>query len=902
MIRRTIKLWSILTITVSSVIFPFFPQSDHAAIAQGDYKKTYFVSPHGSDKNPGTEDAPFQTLERARNEVRNLKQKKGLPDGGVTIYLREGTYRRNDTFILESLDSGKEGKPIVYSSYPGEKVQIAGGVTLSGTDFKPVSDPFVLNRLQDSVQDQVFHYDLHDAGYTDYGTIEQVGMGLPPKTAAPELFIDEKPMTLSRYPNEGYVTVGSVIDAGGNPRSKEGKSQQMDLEMSKGAVFNFKDSRPTTWENTGDLWMFGYWYWDWADGNLNIQSIDSVNISTKSASFYSIRQGQRYYYYNILEELDIPGEWYLDRKSGKLYLIPPSNMEQAKIQLSLLGKPLVKMEETSYIQWKDISFQLTRDDAIIVNNGEHNLITGCELSLIGRSAVKINNGRNNSVLSSEIHDTGNGGISLTGGNRETLEPGRNTAKNNHIYRYSRLAKTYAAAVSLSGVGNTAENNYIHDAPHLAIRFDGNDHIIEYNEISNVMNDTGDGGAIYTGRDWTERGNIIRYNYLHDINNSVSIDQFGIYLDDLASGTHAHSNIFYNVDQAFMIGGGRSNIIENNVIMNSSKAFRGDNRGMTWYKNETGPGGVLYKRLNQVPYQSSVWSKYSNLANILQDEPEKPKHNEIKNNVVYQSSDMFKLSEAFKEYSIIKNNIQTNDKSAQFVNEATIKPISKPKSTILRQIPSFKEIPVDKIGLYIDEHRTKLHGKSDTTQKQKAVAFYDSFEEGLGNWKKISNSQENDLPVTIQSYRGISSFSPSGDVDVITNTFAHGQNKVLSLRFYDNAEDKSMKVIGRVDDGMLPRALGVDTTITETNYVYRIDDRSKATSIPRSTGWHEFVWVYTSGSGVDMYIDGEKVATATGVKEFNFIALGDYWEDQMTAKVFFDDVEVEDKYYSRVTNE
>ena len=90
------------------------------------------------------------------------------------------------------------------------------------------------------------------------------------------------------------------------------------------------------------------------------------------------------------------------------------------------------------------------------------------------------------VADCDIYQTGLGGISLVGGDRKTLTPGGLVAENNHIHHYSRWKPVYRAGISLNGVGNRASHNLIHDAPHMAIGFGGNEQVIEFNEIHNVV--------------------------------------------------------------------------------------------------------------------------------------------------------------------------------------------------------------------------------------------------------------------------------------------------------------------------------------------------------------------------------------------------------------------------------
>ena len=110
------------------------------------------------------------------------------------------------------------------------------------------------------------------------------------------------------------------------------------------------------------------------------------------------------------------------------------------------------------------------------------------------------------------------------------------------------------------------HNLIHDAPHIAVIFGGNNHIIEYNEIYNVCYESNDAGAIYAGRDWTMRGTVIRYNYMHHISGFKGKGCVGVYLDDMYCGTKIYGNLFYRVTRAAFIGGGRDNIVENNLFV------------------------------------------------------------------------------------------------------------------------------------------------------------------------------------------------------------------------------------------------------------------------------------------------------------------------------------------------
>ena len=127
-------------------------------------------------------------------------------------------------------------------------------------------------------------------------------------------------------------------------------------------------------------------------------------------------------------------------------------------------------------------------------------------------------------------------IVLGGGNRLTLTPASNVVDNCEIHDFNRLDRTYKSAVNLSGVGNIVRHCLIYDAPGTGIYLYGNDHIIEYNEMHHVMMEGHDQGAFYLGRDPSEFGNVVRYNYFHHTSDGpMAHTTWCLYYDDGACG-------------------------------------------------------------------------------------------------------------------------------------------------------------------------------------------------------------------------------------------------------------------------------------------------------------------------------------------------------------------------------
>ena len=642
----------------------------------------FFVSPQGNDARAGTKALPFKTLEAARDAVRTSD-----PSRQRVVWLRGGAYELDKPLVLTAEDSGSLEMPVVYRGWPGEKVRIVGGKQIPA--FKPVTDRTILRRLVPEARGSVLQVDLKAIGIESYGT---------PKGGGLELFFDDKPMTPARWPNEGFVKIAGLVEPGTvNVRGTKG---------SKTGKFMYTGDRAKRWAEENDAWVHGYWFWDWSDQRHKIESIDTEKriISVVPPYHgYGYRVGQWFYAMNILAELDTPGEWYLDRETGILYFWPPSPIEEGHPVVSVTDT-LVSLSDVSNVSIEGITLEACRGTAIVMHKCVNTQIVGCTLRNLGSRAVRIAGGNNNSVVACDIYGTGAGGISLRGGDRPSLAAGGHLAENNHIHHYGRWTRMYTPAISINGVGNRASHNLIHDAPHMAISFGGNDHVIEFNEIHNVCLESNDAGAIYAGRDWTMRGTVIRHNYLHEITGFEGRGCVGIYLDDMFCGTTIYGNIFYRVTRAAFIGGGRDCLVENNIFVDCRPALHIDARAMGWagYHVDT----TMTQRLNDMPYKSELWrTRYPKLVTILQDEPAAPKGNIVARNIC-SGGKWDEIYNDARSYIAFSDNL---------VSEAALFAGTPPQTFELSDdSPAYKlgfeQIPFEKIGLFEDEHRTELVSK------------------------------------------------------------------------------------------------------------------------------------------------------------------------------------------------
>jgi len=647
---------------------------------------TYHVSTRGSDSNPGTKVRPFATIARARDEIRKLK-KTGLPKGGVIVEINGGRYELREPVCFAEEDSGEESAPIEYRARAGEEVRVVGGRTITG--WKAVKDQAVLERLDPRARGNMYQADLKTLGITDWQGINnarvyQSDPGL-------ELFFGDKPMTLARYPNEGYMHIKAALNAEGKPESA---SKIVNVSNPR---FISDDPRPARWVNEKEVWLHGFWVWDWADLRVPLGTVDvaSNTISFAGDSMkHGIRTGQWFYAENVLCELDSPGEWYLDRQSGILYFWPPAPLSSGRAIVSTV-RDLFQLHDTSHITFRRLTVEDGRGSGFVIKGGNNVRIVGCTIRNMGNWGVKVYGGKKHGVVGCDIYQTGQGGIHLEGGDRKTLTPAGHYADNNHIHHTARWDPVYQQAIALYGVGNSATHNLIDNVPHIAIGFSHNDMTIEYNEIHSAVFQSNDAGAIYTSppdETWSMRGHKIRYNYLHNIHGFEGKGCMGVYLDDCFSSADISSNIFYDVATAILIGGGRDNIMTNNMFINCRRAFSIDARCLGWAK---GVATFATQELIDLNYKQPPWSeRYPELVNILEDEPCAPKGNVVARCICWGGPWGWTEPKAMPYIKFEDNLIDTDPK---FAGKPPADFRLAPDSPALKL--GFRPIPFERIGLY-----------------------------------------------------------------------------------------------------------------------------------------------------------------------------------------------------------
>lgn len=255
---------------------------------------------------------------------------------------------------------------------------------------------------------------------------------------------------------------------------------------------------------------------------------------------------------------------------------------------------------------------------------------------------------------------------------------------------------------------------------MAIGIAGTEFVIEYNEIYNVCNETADAGAIYGGRYPHLRDNYIRYNYFHDIANRINMGYAinTVYFDDLWSAAEVYSNVFYNVERAALIGGGRDSEFKNNIFIDCGSSIYIDSRGEKYVDNmEEFRKTDIYRNIFYSPFRSEKWKKaFPEIYNMfeipgegfdsesfekttLKNEAFLPAGNSIIENV-YINTNLPGFSDTAKELTTVDNNIviQENDVNNVFYDYNNRYFGVKSDSVLYEQLKNFDDLKFDLIGV------------------------------------------------------------------------------------------------------------------------------------------------------------------------------------------------------------
>ncbi len=578
-----------------------------------------YVSPTGDDHAQGTPYAPVRTPDAAAKLARQHREAVNACGMDMYVFFTPGTY---PPLSLESADSGTAGHPVHYCALEEGTVQIANTQALPAGAFSLSED----TRIPDAAKGRVYQANLTGllGAYTPYPDLTYL-------QDAPadyyQLYDGGKKQQLARYPNEGWLRIGSVLP-GIDPSTGQTETPEEAWGICVNSTqFTIDDTRLSYWSNAQDLVFAGYWgyYWSYQPKAAAISG-DMVTLDSKT--HFGIRPGNPVYAMNLLEELDTPGEWYLDSQTKILYYYPHNgNLEQLELAVDI--QPVLQLSSgLRYLSLEGLCFEKSRYGGKM-EYAEQIDISNCTFCDLGSNGLEIRDGKGIVLSGCTFYNLGGAGARFAETDAQkaanvSLSSSKNIVKNCHIYTYNQIYKTVEGGIVFYGNGGVIQNNCIHDAPHSGIYFAGNDITVQNNEVYDVLQETADAGVIYTcARNYTNRGNRVLNNYIHDISDKT-FDQLdsgrhAIYLDDMTSGAVVMDNVVDGSPSAALIGGGWDNLIEGNVFLNCNKGLQYDcrasvTRNGTHSSSITPPAGETYlntqksfDRISQGGY-TDIWTE------------------------------------------------------------------------------------------------------------------------------------------------------------------------------------------------------------------------------------------------------------------------------------------------------
>lgn len=571
-----------------------------------------FVSTVGDDSGDGSEEEPLRTLEKAIDVANEMREDS---DKLIEILLREGTYSVTNTINI--INSQKDDSLLKISAYQGEKVTINAGVDIPLSAMNIADSNFTNAIIDKPNAGSVLQYNLKDAQIEDLGEISLRGHLISDeKEAQAELSLNGEVQKLAGWPNGEYT--GLIKPTDSNEYGKRTKSG-----IANGCSFQVNYDRPSQWSKPEQAWLSGT-----IGPNYEFDYYPVSRFDSEEKRVYLSRGAlEKYYtepYYrfeNVPEELDEPGEYYIDRQSGMLYFYPPEDAPKDSVLTITMSTPtldvsgkapnsMFRIENSKNIVFENLIFKGGRGSAITGKNNSNIQFINCEINSFGENGIRFDASTDIKISDCKIHDVGQDGILFVScGNYKTLSPSNIVVSNNDIYNFARLERSYKTGIDFGYrcVGATAANNHIHNGPHAGMIFYGVNNDIYGNEFDNLVTEFSDMDALYCNNSnypW-ERGNKIHNNYFHDIGKSSmngrhQINVRAIRTDNRGCGLNIYENLFYNIGDGGNGNGnngigaitaeGTRNRIFNNLFVDCNEAYFNT---LQYKEIENADDGTLY---------------------------------------------------------------------------------------------------------------------------------------------------------------------------------------------------------------------------------------------------------------------------------------------------------------------
>lgn len=592
-----------------------------------------YVSPNGNDAFSGTAEAPYKTIKRAARAVEVLNRNGNISSySEVEINLSGGIYSVGNGITFYSDNAGNDNTRITFRAADGERVTINSASAVNG--HGNVTD----TRINASVRDKIKCADVSSFNLT--GEEEKYTLNI--KNNNPNFFVyqESEMFTSARYPNieNGKNT---FIGISGKENTTQGNNSSFYIRYT-----DTDEARVEGWSNTENIYIAGFPNVEWEYSKSKISGIDKDDnkiLATDAINSNSDLKSAKFWFSNIIEELDAPGEYYYDREQKKLYYYPVDNSD---LYITASVNPLFKMINAKNVTFDGITFEGTVANAIRIIGGSGINILGCTFKNIVDRAVYMSDNTNSNIKKSSFYNLGSGGIYITS-DRFSLKEQNNLVEDCDFYDFENMNPVYSPGVRTIGVKNTVANCNFSNTYHTAAVLMGNDNVLENCKFQNICKGTTDAGAVYAYGDSTSRGNIIRNNYFSGIGDKIPTESAGrstygvwtVYLDGYTSGYEVSGNVFDTIYGGIFVNNGGFNTVDSNIFNNVSLPVLsyGVLKEDETTNKPANARAFITNRYN-LYYDSKVWNtKYPELAQFKKEivyPSEYYVDNTIKNNRYY----------------------------------------------------------------------------------------------------------------------------------------------------------------------------------------------------------------------------------------------------------------------------
>lgn len=554
--------------------------------------KKIYVALQGKDSNDGSFQKPLASLEAAQQAVRVAKQ-SGFK-GSIEVIVRGGTYFLEETLEFTAEDSGTKSAPIIWKASEGEKVILSGGKRIKG-NWKKGNDGIWFVAVPEARS-----WKRNEKEAEKYAKRPEMPLNFR------ELFVNGKRAIRARYPNAHLE----------NPFLYSVANTKNEVQIPEGKIKKSWGAEPDAQINLVPRWRF---FNQWND----VTAVDIENSVIKVGpreQHGEIDKGSWFWIEGVKEELDMPGEWYLNHEEGKLYYKPlqgtsPNDSEIIFPYLNrifYLKGDIEKGIAVKNIQFQGFDFRHTTftlgqiearvhtDCAVMFENTQYCSMTDCHFENIGGYALWLHlDSRNNVFDNNTVKNSGGGGVLMTGARLSYMDdtkiytPGEKASKVfpilNRITRntveHCGKIRYYGGGVHIDSrpasmameAGNYIAHNHFSDLSRNGIFLFRNQggNVVEFNEIHDCMQTTIDGAAIhFATMNRLAAPNYIMNNYLYDIWGYEQLPGSkprrtlanGVFLDWATSHTTVANNVIYNAGDREIkpIMGNWNLVIENNL--------------------------------------------------------------------------------------------------------------------------------------------------------------------------------------------------------------------------------------------------------------------------------------------------------------------------------------------------